>query len=129
GWVFLLIATGFFQRGWRVAVLAWLVISLANEVAIGSGAIQKLLVTGYSGYFAFGLALYKVQRHLSAANLCVLGAAACWAIVTPFLTEPNFVEMYGLERNVVGLALVGPVALGLMALCAIAPSLRIPPAL
>lgn len=128
GWVFLLIATGFLERGWRVVVLVWLAISVVNEMMIGGGAIQKLLITEYSGYFAFGLALYKTQRHFSVANCCVLAAAACWAMVTPFLTESDFAQMYGLSRSVVGLALIGPVALAVVALCATAPSLRISPA-
>ncbi|WJR69117.1 acyltransferase [Neorhizobium sp. CSC1952] len=128
GWVFVMIAAGFFERGWRAVVLAWLTISVVNEAVVGSGAIQKLLITEYSGYFAFGLALYKVQKHFSIANLCVLGAAACWAIVTPFLTEPDFVETYGLGHSVIGLALSGPAALGAMTLAASAPSLRIRPA-
>ncbi|WP_117194724.1 acyltransferase family protein [Rhizobium terrae] len=128
-WVFVLIAIGLFDRGWRVLVLAWLALSVANETLIGSGAVQKLLITEYSGYFAFGLTLYKTQRDWSPANLCVLALAACWATVTPFLTEPDFVEMYGLVRNVEGLALIGPVSLGIMAICATAPSLRISPAL
>ncbi|MGK6313424.1 acyltransferase family protein [Neorhizobium sp. DT-125] len=128
GWVFVMIASGVFERGWRVVVVIWLTISVVNEAVVGSGAIQKLLITEYSGYFAFGLALYKAQKHFSAANLCVLGAAACWAIVTPFLTEPDFVEMYGLNRSVIGLALIGPAALVVMTLAALAPSLRIRPA-
>ncbi|MCQ1837217.1 acyltransferase family protein [Neorhizobium galegae] len=125
GWVFLLIATGLFERGWRVVVLAWLAISIVNEALIGSGAIQKLLITEYSGYFAFGLALYKVRQHASLSSLCVLAAAVCWAIATPFLTEPDFIATYGLSRSAVGLALIGPLALAAVAVCATAPSLRI----
>ncbi|WP_440409365.1 acyltransferase family protein [Neorhizobium petrolearium] len=129
GWIFLMIATGVFNRSWRVVVMAWLAISVVNEMTIGSGAIRKLLITEYSGYFAFGLALYKTQKQLSMVSLLVLAAAACWAIVTPFLTEPDFVEMYGLNRSTLGLASIGPLALGVMALCATAPSLRISPPL
>jgi len=129
GWIFLMIATDLFDRAWRVVILAWIAISVVNEAMIGSGAIQKLLITEYSGYFSFGLTLYKVRRHFSVGSLCVLGAAACWAMVAPFLTEPDFVEMYGLGRDVLGLALVGPIALGTLVLCAMAPSMRIPPEL
>ncbi len=125
GWVFLLIAIGLFDRGWRILVLSWLAVSVCNEIALGSGVLQKLLITEYSGYFAFGLVLYKTQQHRSAANLGVLGLAAIWAIVTPFLTEPDFVETYGLSRHVIGLALIGPAALAAMAIAALSPSLRI----
>ena len=127
-WVFLAIATGIFDRGWRIAVVAWLAISVLNETMIGSGAVQKLLITEYSGYFAFGLTLYKTQKQPGFANLCVLAAAAAWAIACPFLTQPDFVETYALDRSVIGLALIGPVALGAMALAALLPSLRISPA-
>ncbi|MFB9949696.1 acyltransferase family protein [Rhizobium puerariae] len=128
-WVFLAIATGLFERGWRLAVMAWLAVSVLNEAVIGSGALQKLLITEYSGYFAFGLSLYKAQQCFSVRNILVLGLSACWAIATPFLTEPDFVTMYGLNRSVTGLAMVGPVALAAVAFCAMTPSLRISPAL
>jgi len=128
-WVFLAIATGVFARGWRIAVLAWLAVSVLNETMIGSGAVQKLLITEYSGYFAFGLTLYKTQKQPGLTNLWVLAAAACWAVACPFLTQPDFVETYALDRSVLGLALIGPVALGAMALAALLPSLRISPAL
>lgn len=127
-WVFLMIATGLFERGWRGIVLAWLAISIVNETWIGSGAVQKLMITEYSGYFAFGLALYKVQKQFSMAGFCVLSVAACWAIACPFLTQPAFVEAYALDRSPFGLVLIGPVALGAVTLAALAPSLRISPA-
>lgn len=127
-WVFLAIATGIFERGWRIAIVAWLAISVLNETMIGSGAVQKLLITEYSGYFAFGLTLYKAQKQPGLANLCVLATAAAWAIACPFLTQPDFVETYALDRSVFGLALIGPVALGAMTLAALLPSLRISPA-
>ena len=129
GWVFLMIAVGLFDRAWRIVVPVWLAISAVNETLIGSGAIQKLLITEYSGYFAFGLALYKVQKARSLSGFCVLAAAALWASASPFLTQPDFVDMYALERSPLGLALIGPIALGAMTLAALAPSLRISPAL
>ena len=129
GWVFLLIATGLFDRGWRIFILLWLTISACNEIAIGSGVLQKLLITEYSGYFAFGLVLYNTQRHRSAVNLCVLGAAAIWAMFTPFLIESNFIETYGLSRYVIGLALIGPAALAVMTIAALSPTLRMAPGL
>lgn len=128
-WVFLAIAAGIFDRGWRVIVLGWLAISALNELVIGSGAIQKLLITEYSGYFAFGLSLYKLQRESSVLGVCALIAAAAWACISPFLTEPDFVQLYNLYRNPVGIALIGPVALGVMSIAALSPSLRISPVL
>ena len=128
-WIFLLIATGQFQRNWRIAVIAWLLISVANELVIDSGVLRKLLITEYSGYFAFGLVLYKTRQQASPGKLCLLAGAAAWAVVTPFLIEPDFVEMYGLSRSPAGLALIGPVALAAVTISATARSISIPPAL
>ncbi len=125
GWVFMLMVSGLLENRWRTAALVWLAISAANEVVVGSGAIQKLLITEYSGYFVFGLSLYKLRQRASAADLLVLGAAACWAAITPFLTETDFVRLYGLNRPVIGLAVMGPAVLLLVAGCALAPSLPI----
>ncbi|AXV16764.1 acyltransferase [Neorhizobium sp. SOG26] len=129
GWIFLLLASGLLGRHWRQVVLAWLLVSATNELFLGSGALQKLLITEYSGYFAFGLVLYKTQRDWSARNLVLLFAAACWATVAPFLTEPDFIEMYGLHRSIEGLSLLGPLSLGLVAVCATMPSVPMRPAL
>ncbi|RWX75033.1 acyltransferase [Neorhizobium lilium] len=129
GWIFLLIAVGIFERYWRVIVTIWLALSVLNESLIHSGALEKLLITSYSGYFAFGLALFRLRMSFSWTGAGVLLAAACWAAATPFLTEPEFVATYGMDRSMTGLLLMGPVALVAVAIAALLPSLPIKPAL
>ena len=129
GWVFVLIASGGFARHWRGFVLAWLLVSVANEGLIDSGILRKLLITQYSGYFAFGLALFRTQREPDAASWPVVALAGLWACATPFIVEPLFVAAYGVERSVWGLCLMGPFALAAVTLCATARTLPVPPGL
>jgi peptidoglycan/LPS O-acetylase OafA/YrhL len=127
GWVFLLIAAGLFERHWRLIVAIWLASSLANETLLHSGALQKLLITQYSGYFAFGLVLFRLKQSFSMPGLCMLSAATCWATAAPFITEVDFLATYGFHRNPGGLFLMGPLALIAVAAAAVAPSLPIRP--
>lgn len=125
GWVFLLIALGIFQRHWRMIVASWLALSLLNETVVHNGAIGKLFITPYSGYFAFGLALFRLRACFSRSGLCVLLGAALWAIATPFLIEAEFASTYGFDRSTLGLALMGPLALLAVAAAALLPSLPV----
>jgi peptidoglycan/LPS O-acetylase OafA/YrhL len=128
-WIFLAIATGIFQRHWRLIVLLWLGVSVLNEVLLHSGAIQKLFITTYSGYFAFGLSLFRLRTAYSRTGACVLAASACWAAVTPLIIEQEFLVTYGLDRSMIGLVLMGPAALAMVAAAALLPSLNIRPSL
>ncbi|HEV7253642.1 MAG TPA: acyltransferase family protein [Mesorhizobium sp.] len=128
-WVFLLMATGLFHKHWRMAVLAWLALSILNEGLIDSGAVRKLFITEYSGFFAFGLVLFKLQRDFSRADLPLLALAAFWACLEPWLVEPFFVEEYGVRHSFGALALTGSFALSVMTLAALAPSAPLPPRL
>jgi peptidoglycan/LPS O-acetylase OafA/YrhL len=129
GWVFLMIAAGIFERHWRPIVVSWLAISIGNELFLHSGAVEKLLITEYSGYFAFGLVLFRLKHSVSATGLATLALASCWAAATPFLTEADFVATYGFQRDILGLALMGPIAVAAVAVAALAPSMPIPPRL
>jgi peptidoglycan/LPS O-acetylase OafA/YrhL len=129
GWIFLFMAAGLFERHWRAIVAAWLVMSLLNQSLIHSGVVEKLLITPYSGYFAFGLSLFRLRQAFSWTGVGVLAAAAAWASATPFLTQPDFVVTYGMERSALGLALMGPAAIGAVAAAALLPSLPIRPSL
>jgi peptidoglycan/LPS O-acetylase OafA/YrhL len=124
-WVFLLIATGMFERQWRLIVAVWLALSAANEALLHSGAVQKLLITQYSGYFAFGLVLFRLRQSFSVSGCCMLVAATCWATAAPFLTEAEFLATYGFHRNMAGLLLMGPLAVICVAVAALGPSLPI----
>lgn len=82
GWVFLFIMLGLFQRRRHLIILVWLMLSLANELALNSGALRKLLLTDNSGFFAAGVLLcdlYRGQREATVFGLFGL-AAACAAI-------------------------------------------------
>jgi peptidoglycan/LPS O-acetylase OafA/YrhL len=129
GWVFLLIATGLFERQWRLIVALWLAGSVANEALLHSGALQKLLITQYSGYFAFGLVLFRMRQSFSISGLCILLAATCWATAAPFTTEAEFLATYGLHRTTAGLLLMGPASLIGVTVAALGPSLPIRPRL
>ncbi|TDK34367.1 acyltransferase [Rhizobium deserti] len=129
GWVFLLIATGLFQRQWRLIVTVWLSVSVANEALLHSGALQKLLITQYSGYFAFGLVLFRLRQSFSVSGCCMLLAATCWATAAPFITEAEFLATYGFHRNMGGLFLMGPLAVICVAVAALGPSMPIRPRL
>ena len=125
-WVGILIAVGLFDRAWRIAVLVWLAISIANESMIGSGALRKLFITEYSGYFAFGVVLFKSRTQFDYRAGALLALALLWATLARFVGEPGFTAMYGFTRGPVGLALVGPVALGLVTAAAFIRVVPIP---
>jgi peptidoglycan/LPS O-acetylase OafA/YrhL len=125
GWIFMFIATGLLNLRWRTIVTIWLAISVLNETALQSVVLQKLLITQYSGYFAFGLALFRTGRKNSWASFAVLSLAAGWAITAPFMTEADFVSMYGLDRSAAGLAAMGPLALAAVTIAVYAPTLPI----
>ncbi len=129
GWIFLMIATGLFKRHWRIIVAAWLAVSVVNQTVIGSGAVEKLMITVYSGYFAFGLTLFKLRSSFSWTGAALLVAAGAWACATPFMTEREFISTYAMGRSQIGLALMGPAALLAVAAAALLPSLPIRPAL
>jgi len=130
GWVFLLLAAGWFKSGWRIAVLAWLALSAANELFVHSGAVTKLFITEYSGFFSFGLVLFHARRRFDAGAAALLALALAWATAaTFFIIEPRMVADYGVVRPAWGVALTAPLALGAVALAALAPALPIRPAL
>lgn len=129
GWVFLLLAAGWFKSGWRVAVLAWLALSAANELFIHSGAVTKLFITEYSGFFSFGLVLFHARKAFDRRAAALLALALAWAVAATFVIEPRMVADYGVVRPAWGVALTAPLALGAVTLCALAPALPIRPAL
>lgn len=106
-WVFVLLATKLFDKHWREVMLGWLVISLANEYVIGSGVIEKLFVTKYSGCFLFGWALYHFHQARARKPIGLLLATGLWAIMAPILQEPQMTLFYGVQRDWPVLALLG----------------------
>ncbi|PQA71617.1 acyltransferase family protein [Brucella oryzae] len=129
GWVFVFIALGWFKKHWQAIVISWLVLSIANELRIDSEVLRKLVITEYSGYFVFGITLYKLRQRQTPGAFVILAASILWATATPFIIEPKFFELYDIHRNTAGLALVGPIAVSCVALCVMLPALPIRPAI
>jgi peptidoglycan/LPS O-acetylase OafA/YrhL len=129
GWVFLFSALGLFSRHWRAIIIAWLCLSAANELFLHSGIIQKLLITEYSGFFAFGLCLYKLRHSARLSDFCVLTLAALWASSCVFITEPDFLQTYFIARPDLGLMLSGPLSLAAVVVAVFAPTLPLRPSL
>ena len=128
-WVFLLLAAGWFHKGWRIAVLAWLAISAGNEFFLHSEAVTKLFITEYSGFFAFGLVLFHARQRFDRRAAALLALALAWGVASTYVVEPRMVEQYGVHRAFWGVGLTGIAATGLVTLAAVLPALPIRPAL
>jgi peptidoglycan/LPS O-acetylase OafA/YrhL len=61
GWVFVFLALGIFEKSGERIVLCWLLISLVNELFLGSKPLQFLFLTEYSGFFAAGILIYRLR--------------------------------------------------------------------
>ena len=61
GWVFLFLAFGLFEKSGERIVLCWLLISLVNELLIGSKPLRFLFLTEYAGFFAAGVLIYRLR--------------------------------------------------------------------
>jgi peptidoglycan/LPS O-acetylase OafA/YrhL len=127
GWVFVFAALGLLGRYWRRIVIGWLALAAVNELAFGSVAIQKLFITEYAGFFAFGLCLFKLQADARRGDFYILTATALWACSNPFLTEPIFLEAYAIVRPELGLMLMGPLCLLAVVAAVFMPAGRLSP--
>lgn len=117
GWVFLFIALGWYQKQWKTFAILWIGLSAANEFIIDSEVIRKLFITEYSGYFTFGISLYRSAQTNDLLSKIIMAIAALWACATPFLISHQIFHLYGVNRSVIGLALMGPIALACFTLC------------
>lgn len=129
GWVFLLLCAGWFRDGWRIAVVAWLAISAVNAFFLHSGAVTKLFITEYSGFFAFGLVLFHARQQFDRRAAALLALALAWGITSAYLIEPRMVEQYAVHRAFWGVGLTAIVAAGSVTLAVLLPALPIRPAL
>lgn len=123
GWVFLLIALGWFQKQWKVFTVVWIFLSVANEFIFDSEAIRKLLITEYSGYFAFGIGLYRSAQSIDSSTMMVMAVAVLWACAAPFVINDQIYHLYHVNRSVIGLGLMGPIALACFTLCVKSPDI------
>jgi peptidoglycan/LPS O-acetylase OafA/YrhL len=123
GWVFIMIALGWFEHHWKRILCLWLAVSVANEFALDSNLIRKLLITEYSGYFAFGVAIYKFETQNTKMAALIVFATVVWAALSQLLTADQFFAQYGVNRNTLGLLLVGPICCAVVAICAFGQTL------
>jgi len=61
-WVAVFIAAGLFPRRLDALVLAWLLLSMANELTADTTILEKVFLTDNAGYFAAGLMLHEFHR-------------------------------------------------------------------
>jgi peptidoglycan/LPS O-acetylase OafA/YrhL len=127
GWVFVFIALGWFDKYWKVIAICWLILSAANEYQLDSDVLRKILITEYSGFFVFGMALHRLRQEQSLTTSIILIASILWSTASAFIVEPGYFEMYGIHRNPVGLALMGPVAVFIVALFLKLPTFPVRP--
>jgi peptidoglycan/LPS O-acetylase OafA/YrhL len=80
-WVAILMAAGLFPRRIDAIVLAWLGISMLNELTIDAAAIEKIFLADDSGFFATGLLIYELYRgRRDVALQCLLAASIATAV-------------------------------------------------
>ncbi len=82
GWVGVFLATGHFHRRQLTLLAIWLAVAFANELVLGSKALQALLITKHAGYFVLGIIAYRIhasERRPSPVEvaLCALALALC----------------------------------------------------
>jgi peptidoglycan/LPS O-acetylase OafA/YrhL len=75
-WLAVFIAIGLFPRHLVTLMAVWLAVSLLNMTAFHSGAVEKILLTDVSGFFAAGVLLYEIHfRQSTWLNWTLLAAA------------------------------------------------------
>ncbi len=75
-WVTCFIAFGLFPRRIDTIIVAWLAITLANELTIDANVVEKIFLADDSGFFISGLLMYEYYRGRRDARLWALGALA-----------------------------------------------------
>jgi peptidoglycan/LPS O-acetylase OafA/YrhL len=61
-WVAALLALNLFPRKIDALVATWLAITFLNELTIDAVWVEKIFMSGYSGYFATGLMIYEFHK-------------------------------------------------------------------
>lgn len=80
-WVAVFIAAGLFPRRLDALVLAWLLLSMANELTADTTILEKVLLTDNAGYFAAGLMLYEFHRgRRDSIWFCIFGLSVGTAV-------------------------------------------------
>jgi peptidoglycan/LPS O-acetylase OafA/YrhL len=80
-WITFLLATKLFPRRVDAIVLAWLCISMLNELTIDTRIVSRIFLTDFSGFLATGLLIHELYRGRKDAMLqCLLACAIATAI-------------------------------------------------
>jgi peptidoglycan/LPS O-acetylase OafA/YrhL len=114
GWIALVIASGQFPRRVPPLVAGWLLLSLANEVLLHSGALRRLFLTDHSAFFAAGMMLYILYSGRgSVLNWALLAAATAVAVVQADWAADWTREHYTVTLSHIAIAaiVIGSVAL------------------
>jgi peptidoglycan/LPS O-acetylase OafA/YrhL len=80
-WITFLLAVKLFPRRVDGIVLAWLCISMLNELTIDTRSISRIFLTDFSGFLATGLLIHELYRGRKDAMLqCLLACSVATAI-------------------------------------------------
>jgi peptidoglycan/LPS O-acetylase OafA/YrhL len=81
GWVTILLAAKVFPRRIDAIVLAWLWLSMTNELTADNQIISRIFLTDHSGFLATGLLIYELHRGRRDFMLqCILGLSVATAL-------------------------------------------------
>jgi len=81
GWITFLLATKLFPRHVDGIVLAWLCISMLNELTLDTRVVSRIFLTDFSGFLATGLLIHELYRGRKDAMLqCLLACSVATAI-------------------------------------------------
>lgn len=122
GWVALFIATGAFPRHARLLLIAWMGLSVLNEVVLGSYALRKVFLTDHSGFFSAGAILYLLHKDGRKVLTWMLFALAAVVAVCQLLIGVQWLRDHysvAVDNSVLVLG-----ALGAIGLTAAATALR-----
>ncbi len=110
GWVALLVATGLYHRHLNLVLLLWLSVSIVNEAVFGNDLLRALLLTGYAGYFAFGILLYRAESTMDWRIVGLFVLALAHILFSRFQFEDYIVKTYQFQRDAGWVAISGPLA-------------------
>lgn len=129
-WIGVLIATGLFPKHIVKVVVGWLLVSLLNEVWIGSYVLRKILLTDQSGFFSCGALLFEICRGRRSAGIQLLfGAAAMIAVGQAVKNVEGWRIMTGQPFDAFTVAMLSVCIIGLAIVAVRLGHLPLPPRL
>ena len=121
-WMALFIAAGWFPGRARPLLFAWLALSMVNEVAFGSVAVERLFLTDHSGFFVVGVLLYFIRKGGSGArDWLLVGLGSLVSVYQVFVLADRLRIGYQVALSNTVLAVL---ALGAIAVVAAASAVR-----